>query len=69
MIALVREHAGETVLAVANLAPEPRSLDLDLTRFQRNRAVPVLGGSALPLEQMQAQLTLGPYEYRWWCFE
>jgi maltose alpha-D-glucosyltransferase/alpha-amylase len=66
ILAYVREHEGERLLIVNNLAASAQPVQLDLRRFAGRVPVEVLGGARFPVIADAAYpLSLGPYGYYW----
>jgi maltose alpha-D-glucosyltransferase/alpha-amylase len=70
VLAHLREHEGEVVLAVHNLAPRPEPVELDLREFRGAVPVEMLGGARFPpVEDRPYFLSLGPYGFYWFLLE
>ncbi|MBI2868872.1 MAG: maltose alpha-D-glucosyltransferase [Chloroflexi bacterium] len=70
ILAYLRRHASENVLAVHNLADSPQPVELDLARYQGAVPVEMLGGTRFPRVKDQPYvLTLAPYGYYWFHLE
>jgi maltose alpha-D-glucosyltransferase/alpha-amylase len=70
VLAHLREHEGEAVLAVHNLAPSAEPVELDLA--EHSGAVPVEmldGGRFPPIGERPYFLSLGPYGCYWFRLE
>jgi maltose alpha-D-glucosyltransferase / alpha-amylase len=66
ILAYLREHEGERLLLVHNLAASAQPVQLDLRRFAGQVPVEVLGGARFPaLGTEPYALSLGPYGYYW----
>jgi maltose alpha-D-glucosyltransferase / alpha-amylase len=66
VLAYVREHEGERLLLVHNLAASAQPVQLDLRRFAGQVPVEVLGGARFPTIGTEPyMLSLGPYGYYW----
>jgi maltose alpha-D-glucosyltransferase/alpha-amylase len=66
VLAFLREHEGDTVLVVANLAPSVEPASLDLAAFAGRVPVEMLDGARLPaVGRAPYLLTLGPYAFYW----
>lgn len=65
VVAYVREHEGERVVAVANLTQQSRTSTIDLTRFGAGRFEPLHGSDSLVGGAVPEQITLKPYGYQW----
>jgi maltose alpha-D-glucosyltransferase / alpha-amylase len=62
----LREHAGETVLLVHNLAPSAEAVELDLAEFRGAVPVELLGGSRFPaVADRPYVLTMAPHGSYW----
>jgi maltose alpha-D-glucosyltransferase/alpha-amylase len=65
-LAFLREHEGDTVLVVANLAASVEPATLDLAAFEGRVPVEMLDGARLPpIGRAPYLLTLGPYAFYW----
>jgi maltose alpha-D-glucosyltransferase/alpha-amylase len=66
ILAYLREHAGDTVLCVANLSRRAQAVELDLGAFRGAVPVEMLGRSAFPpIGALPYLLTLPPYGFFW----
>ena len=66
VLAYLREHEGETILCVANLARTPQAVELDLSEFRERVPVELDGGSVFPpIGQLPYLLTLSPFGFYW----
>jgi maltose alpha-D-glucosyltransferase/alpha-amylase len=66
VLAVMRDCAAETVLALYNLSDQKQAIQLDLTRFTRQTAESLLFMRPLPnLVDGYALVMLQPYEYVW----
>jgi maltose alpha-D-glucosyltransferase/alpha-amylase len=66
VIAYLREHEGNTLLCVANLARSSQPVELDLRGFKGRIPVEVLGNTAFPpIGEMTYLLTLPPWGFYW----
>ncbi|MEP9355960.1 maltose alpha-D-glucosyltransferase [Xanthobacter sp. KR7-65] len=66
VFAYLREHAGETLLCVANLSRSPQAVELDLSEFAGRIPLELLGSSPFPpIGQLTYMLTLPPYGFYW----
>ena len=66
VMAFLREHEGETILCVANVAQSPQAVELDLSEFNGRVPVELTGGSLFPpIGQLTYLLTLPPYGFYW----
>jgi maltose alpha-D-glucosyltransferase/alpha-amylase len=66
VLAHVREHEGETILAVHNLAASSEPVELDLRPFRGSIPIEMLGESRFPAIGDQPYfLSLGPYGFYW----
>jgi len=64
ILAYLREHDGEVVLCVANLAHTLQGVELDLPEFDRRVPVDLVSGTSLPaLGRAPLALTLPPYGF------
>jgi maltose alpha-D-glucosyltransferase / alpha-amylase len=66
VLAYLREHAGDTLLCVANIARTPQAVELDLSEFAGRVPIELSGGSVFPpIGQLTYLLTLPPYGFYW----
>jgi maltose alpha-D-glucosyltransferase/alpha-amylase len=66
VLAHLREHEADTVLAVHNLAPMAQAVELDLAAFRGVEPVEMIGGARFPPVTDRAYtLTLGPHGFFW----
>ncbi len=66
VLAHVREHGGETVLVVHNLAASAESAVLDLAEYRGATPLELLGGSRFPpIGEAPYVLTLAPHGFYW----
>jgi maltose alpha-D-glucosyltransferase / alpha-amylase len=66
VLAFLREHDGETILCVANVAQSPQAVELDLSEFNGRVPIELTGGSLFPpIGQLTYLLTLPPYGFYW----
>ncbi|HZS32797.1 MAG TPA: maltose alpha-D-glucosyltransferase [Methylomirabilota bacterium] len=66
VLAHVREHGGETVLVVHNLAASAESAVLDLAEYRGATPLELLGGSRFPpVGEAPYVLTLAPHGFYW----
>jgi maltose alpha-D-glucosyltransferase/alpha-amylase len=66
VLAYLRAHRDEVVLAVNNLSPEPQQVDLDLAAFAGAPPVDLFTGQALTqVTEDPYQVALGRYGYHW----
>ena len=66
VLAYLREHEGETLLVVANLAHSAQAVQLDLAQFAGRTPFEMLGSSAFPpIATTPYTITLGPYGFFW----
>ena len=66
MLTFLREHDGETILCVANVAQSPQAVELDLSEFNGRVPTELTGGSRFPpIGQLTYLLTLPPYGFYW----
>jgi len=66
VLAHLRTHDGETVLAVHNLAPTAQPVELNLSEFRGVEPVEMLGGTRFPpIGDRPYVLTLGPHGFYW----
>ncbi len=64
ILAYLREHAGESILCVANLAHTLEAVELDLSGFERRVPVDVTSGATFPaVGRGPYVLTLSPYAF------
>jgi maltose alpha-D-glucosyltransferase / alpha-amylase len=70
ILAHLREHGGETVLALHNLSPSVEPVELDLAEFSGAVPVEMLDGGRFPaIEARPYFLSLGPYGCYWFRLE
>ena len=66
VLAHVRQHDGDVVLVVHNLAGSSEAVELDLHEFRGAVPVEMLGESRFPVvDERPYRLTLGPYGFYW----
>ena len=66
ILAYLREHAGETILCVANVAHSPQAVELDLSPFTGRVPVELNAGTLFPpIGELTDLLTLPPYGFYW----
>jgi maltose alpha-D-glucosyltransferase / alpha-amylase len=66
VLAYLREHEGETVLVVANLAHTAQAVQLDLGQFAGRTPFEMLGSSAFPpISSVPYTVTLSPFGFYW----
>jgi maltose alpha-D-glucosyltransferase/alpha-amylase len=66
VLAFLREHEGQRLLLVYNLAASAQAVLLDLRRFAGQVPVEILGGARFPaIGEQPYVLSLGPYGYYW----
>ena len=66
ILAYLREHDGETILCVANLADSAQAVELDLSRFRGAVPIELTGRSAFPpIGDLPYMLTLAAYGFFW----
>jgi maltose alpha-D-glucosyltransferase/alpha-amylase len=66
MLTFLREHDGETILCVANVAQSPQAVELDLSEFNGRVPTELTAGSRFPpIGQLTYLLTLPPYGFYW----
>jgi maltose alpha-D-glucosyltransferase / alpha-amylase len=66
VLAHLREHGGETVLALHNLAASAESAELDLREYRGASPLELLGGSRFPVvDDRPYVVTLGPHGFYW----
>jgi maltose alpha-D-glucosyltransferase/alpha-amylase len=64
ILAFLREHEGEAMLCVANLARDPQAAELDLSRFERRVPVELFGQEPFPpIGKLPYFVTLPGYGY------
>ncbi len=68
ILAYVREHEGESILCVANLARTAQPVELDLSRFRGRVPVELLGQTPFPpIGDLPYLLTLPRYGFYWFA--
>jgi maltose alpha-D-glucosyltransferase/alpha-amylase len=66
VLALLRTHGDETILALSNLSGEPQAVDLDLARWAGSQPADLFSGQALAtVGSAPYHLGLEGYGYRW----
>jgi maltose alpha-D-glucosyltransferase/alpha-amylase len=66
VLAYVREHEGEKILCVANLARSAQAVELDLSGFRGSVPVELMGRSAFPpIGELPYLMTLPAYGFYW----
>ncbi len=66
ILTYLREHEGETILCVANLARSPQAVELDLSEFAGRVPIELNAGSLFPpIGQLTYLLTLPPFGFYW----
>jgi maltose alpha-D-glucosyltransferase / alpha-amylase len=66
ILAYVREHEGETILCVANLARSAQPAELDLREWNGRVPVEMVGSTEFPrIGELPYFLTLAPYGFYW----
>jgi maltose alpha-D-glucosyltransferase/alpha-amylase len=66
VLAYLREHDGEAILCVANLAASAQPVELDLRRFDGRTPVELMGRTRFPrIGELPYLLTLPGYAYYW----
>jgi maltose alpha-D-glucosyltransferase/alpha-amylase len=66
ILAYLREHEGETILCVANVARSSQAVELDLSEFVGRIPIELSNGSLFPpIGQLTYLLTLPPYGFYW----
>jgi maltose alpha-D-glucosyltransferase/alpha-amylase len=66
ILAYLREHAGETVLCVANLSPSAQPVELNLQEYRGRAPIELMGRSHFPLiGDLPYLLTLPAYGFFW----
>jgi len=66
ILAYLREHDGDTILCVANLADSAQAVELDLARFRGLVPIELTGRSAFPpVGDLPYMLTLPAYGFYW----
>jgi maltose alpha-D-glucosyltransferase/alpha-amylase len=66
ILAFLRQHGTETILAVFNLSASAQALSLDLAQLEGAIPIEMFGGALFPRIHRSAYvLTLGPYDFYW----
>ena len=66
ILAYLREHDGETILCIANVARTAQAVELDLSQFAGRVPVELSGGAVFPMiGQLSYLLTLPPFGFYW----
>jgi maltose alpha-D-glucosyltransferase/alpha-amylase len=70
ILAHVREHEGETILAVHNLSGAAQPAELDLREWVNHTPVELLGQTRFPtVRERPYFVSLAPYGYYWFRLE
>jgi maltose alpha-D-glucosyltransferase/alpha-amylase len=70
ILAHVREHEGETILAVHNLSGAAQPAELDLSEWARHTPVELLGETRFPVVRGRPYfVSLAPFGYYWFRLE
>ena len=70
VLVFVREFAGECILVIANLSRFAQHVALDLSAFEGQKLVEMLGRVEFPrVADSPYALTLGPYSFYWFSVE
>jgi maltose alpha-D-glucosyltransferase/alpha-amylase len=68
VLAYLREHEGETILVVANLAATAQAVQLDLAQFAGRTPFEMLGSTGFPpITTAPYAVTLAPYGFFWFA--
>jgi maltose alpha-D-glucosyltransferase/alpha-amylase len=66
ILAFLRRHGGDIILAVFNLSASAQALSLDLARLDGAIPIEMFGGGLFPrIQRSPYVLTLGPYDFYW----
>jgi maltose alpha-D-glucosyltransferase/alpha-amylase len=66
ILAFLRRHGDDTILAVFNLSASAQALTLDLSHLEGAIPIEMFGGSLFPrIRRADYVLTLGPYDFFW----
>jgi maltose alpha-D-glucosyltransferase/alpha-amylase len=66
VLAFLRRHESETILAVFNLAASAQAVALDLSHLDGAIPIEMFGGSLFPrVGRGDYVLSLGPYDFYW----
>src|SRR5580692_8243749 len=66
VLAYLRQHEGDTLLCVANLAASSQAVELDLSQFAGRVPVELHAGALFPpIGELTYLLTLPPYAFYW----
>ncbi len=66
VLAFLRSTPGDVVLVVANMSGDAQYVELDLSRFDGDHPVELLGGTRFPrIGELPYLLTLGPHGFYW----
>jgi maltose alpha-D-glucosyltransferase/alpha-amylase len=66
VLAYLRQHGDETILAIGNLSAQVQGVDLDLSEFAGTQPVDLFTQEKLaPAKAQPYRLELGRYQYRW----
>ncbi|MFH1646230.1 MAG: maltose alpha-D-glucosyltransferase [Chloroflexota bacterium] len=70
VLAYLRRHEGETILAVANLSHTAQQTQLDLSEFAGHRPVDLFGRAEfVPITESGYFFTLSPHAFYWFSLE
>jgi maltose alpha-D-glucosyltransferase/alpha-amylase len=70
VLVYVREFEGDRILCVANLAPSPQAVELDLADFKGTTPVEMTGGAYFPpVGELPYLMTLPGYGFYWFRLE
>ena len=70
ILAHVREHDGETILAVHNLSGAAQPAELDLREWAHHTPIELLGETRFPgVRERPYFVSLAPYGYYWFRLE
>jgi maltose alpha-D-glucosyltransferase/alpha-amylase len=68
VLAYLRQYKDDTLLCVANFAPSPQAVELDLSQFAGRVPVELNAGSLFPpIGELTYLLTLPPYGFYWFA--
>jgi maltose alpha-D-glucosyltransferase/alpha-amylase len=66
VLAFLRESDDDTILVVANMAGTAQYVELDLSRFEGQHPIELLGGTYFPqIGSLPYLLTMGPHGFYW----
>src|SRR5215471_11553768 len=68
ILAYLRQHEGDTILCVFNLARSPQAVELDLSAFKGHKPIELMGRSSFPrIGELPYLMTLQAYGFFWFA--